>query len=246
MSDIEQPMPVSPPSRWQGGRGYGSGGQSSGHRAAAGRDHHAVDAAADVDVSLSGVDPASVTPEVQHLLDGVMAELDNLRWQLEQSHHRQVYLETLADQDACLPALNRRAFLRDLGRFLDRAGPDAVAGALGVLYLDNFDVLRREVGLAVAMDALEHLVRSVATALRETDLIGAIGGAGIAVLMSTARPEAARAKLDALAAALSRQPLTRGGLRLSLSPVVVLYDLHVGDTAESALAAAEALLLRAD
>src|SRR3546814_3357023 len=68
-----------------------------------------------------------------------MAEVYALRQELEEVRQRAGYLEQLADQDTLAPVLNRRAFIRELGRmaaFEERYG---AAGA--VLY---FDVNRSE------------------------------------------------------------------------------------------------------
>src|SRR3546814_12558290 len=63
-----------------------------------------------------------------------MAEVYALRQELEEVRQRAGYLAQLADQDTLAPVLNRRAFIRELGRmaaFEERYG---AAGA--VLYFD--------------------------------------------------------------------------------------------------------------
>src|SRR3546814_8441226 len=67
-----------------------------------------------------------------------MADVYALRQELEEAHQRVGYLEQLADQDTLAPVLNRRAFIRELGRmaaFEERYG---AAGA--VLYFDVNDL----------------------------------------------------------------------------------------------------------
>lgn len=241
MSDIEQPMPVTRAAAWKGTDAYEGRRRNRPRRDPAARDPHNGGSEGDR-VSLHGVDPANVTPEIQGLIDGLMAEVDSLRWRLTQAEHRQGFLEDLADQDAWLPTLNRRAFLRDLGRFLDRAGAQPPAGAVALIYLDNFDTLRRQAGLSAAQEALRHLARHVVGSLRAADVVGRVGGAGLAVLMTTAHLDGARAKVERLVAAMANRPLTLDHMTLPLHPVFVLRPLVAGDTAEGVLAEAEEML----
>lgn len=240
MGDIEQSMPVNRVRPWQGTDAYDArrGGRRR-HGEGHGGHRHPDDGD---QVSLQGLDPAELSPQLQSVINGLAQELDALRWRLQQAEKRQEYLEDLADQDAWLPALNRRAFLRKLGLFLEHAGSQGVQGAIAVIYLDNFEDLRREHGLAAAMEALRHLTRQAGGALRAADVLGAIGGAGVAALMTTAHPEGARAKLERLMATVASRPLTIGGASLHLTPVAVLQPLHVGEDAETALLEAEGRL----
>lgn len=242
MADIEQPMPTNRPRPWHGTDAYEGRRGHQHHREDRRGGHRDTDAGDHI--SVHGLDPERLTPQVRTVIDDLAGELEATRWRLQQAEKRQAFLEDLADQDAWLPALNRRAFLRDLGVFLDHAGSTGVQGAVALLYLENFEDLRRVHGLSAAREALRHLARQVGGALRAADVVGAVGGAGLAVLMTTADPEGARAKLERLTAAVAARPLTLGGALLTLRPVAVLHTLDEGESAETALAEAEALLLR--
>jgi len=246
MGDIEQSMPTTPPRSWQQG---GGGAYGPARRRRRGYAEDGGGGEPDDPVSLHGVDPASITPDIQRLIDGLMEEIDTLRWRLAQAEHRQEFLEDLADQDSALPTVNRRAFLRHLGQFLERAAASPAPvpdGALVVIYLDNFEELRRAAGLPAAREALRHLARQVVGALRASDVVGSIGGAGLAALFTTGEPDGAWAKVDSLLATVAARPLTVDGVRLDLRPVAVRRPLEPGETAEVALAAAEARLRRTD
>lgn len=212
----------------RGGRGHGSGDDADGLA-------DPVDA-----VRIQGLNPRAYPEEVQAVLADLMAQIDHLHREVDLAVGRQGWLEGLADQDAVLPVLNRRAFLREVDGFLEsRSSGDLAAvdtppapGALALFYLHNFEVLHRRYGLAAADEALAHMARSIQAGVRSTDIIGAVGGAGVAVLLSLVHENAAWSKIDALRTALESGAATHEGKFLPLRVVVVMAMLE-GDGAAS-------------
>ena len=86
-----------------------------------------------------GIGAGELTPKVRDALMQLMAEVDSLRRELEQSRARSEYLERLADQDSLAPVANRRAFVRALARLL-ALGARALHLAIGWL-ADHLDRL---------------------------------------------------------------------------------------------------------
>ena len=95
-----------------GVRSYQKAGNTAGSSAAP----RAADAA-----SVLGIPPGELTPKVQEAISQLMAEVDTLRQELDQSMSRIEYLEQLADQDSLAPVAIRRAFVRELSRNLSYA-----------------------------------------------------------------------------------------------------------------------------
>ena len=93
--------------------------QKAGKTAAAAPTRRAADGA-----SVLGIPQGELTPKVQEAITQLMAEVDSLRQELEQSMSRIEYLEELADQDTLAPVANRRAFVREF--FLRRTVWNAV------------------------------------------------------------------------------------------------------------------------
>src|SRR3546814_8460593 len=104
-----------------------------------------------------------------------MAEVYALRQELEEVRQRAGYLEQLADQDTLAPVLNRRAFIRELGRmaaFEERYG---AAGA--VLYFDvnGLKALNDTHGHAAGEAVLRRVCEILLRDTRASDVVGRLG-----------------------------------------------------------------------
>ncbi len=69
-------------------------------------------------VALAGIPETELTPKVREALMKLLAEVQQLRRELEDSRARIGFLERLADEDALTPIANRRAFVRELTRMV--------------------------------------------------------------------------------------------------------------------------------
>lgn len=253
MADINKPPPV-PPVGWQKERprgGPGTRGRAFARAVAAYGSGPAVPAAADDVSSLHGIPDRDLTPPVRAALEDLMAEIERLRWAVEQSEGRQAYLEGLADRDSLLPVLNRRAFERELTLLLQKAGsgdadpaaPEPVAGAmLALFYLTNVEALHVDYGLSAAESALRHMAEALLQHVRQSDVVGALGCGGIGVVLTLTDPAAARSKVEELRRAVLAWPPRQGGADLPLEVACGLAPLAGGLTVASALAQADRLL----
>src|SRR5882724_12368331 len=71
--------------------------------------------------SVLGIPEDEFTPRVRDAIMGLMGEVDSLRRELTQTRQRLEDVEKTADQDGMLPLLNRRAFVRELTRYISAA-----------------------------------------------------------------------------------------------------------------------------
>ncbi len=98
-------------------------------------------------------------------------------------------LLSLADHDPLTGLRNRRLFEHDLRLQLGRCRRYGETAGLMVLDLDGFRELNRQFGTAVGDETLRAVGRALTRRLRETDLIGRIGGDEFAVLLPHADEE---------------------------------------------------------
>lgn len=135
-----------------------------------------------------------VTPAVQKALDALMAEIGRLQQELESARGRTAHLEEQADAHSVLPILNRRAFVRELGRMLANSGQLGTASSLLCLHVANADGIRAKHGRSALDQGLAHACKVLAGELHMTDVVGCLGGNDLGVVLLVADRDAARAK----------------------------------------------------
>jgi diguanylate cyclase (GGDEF)-like protein len=154
-------------------------------------------------------------------------------------------LELLADTDTLGPILNRRAFLRELGAAVEVHGRHAVPAA--VLFIDVNglksvnDTHGHEAGDAVILHVAEQLQSHV----RISDTVARIGGDEFGVILTHLDEEAARAKAEALIAAINTTSICRADIKISVSLGYGLAMLQSSDCVRSVLARADTAMYAA-
>jgi diguanylate cyclase (GGDEF)-like protein len=157
-----------------------------------------------------GVPEAEMTPSVKAAIQTLLTELDDLRGEVGRLKSRLTEAEGLADRDALTPLLNRRAFVRELGRvrtFAQRYGSPA---SLVYFDLDGFKAINDRYGHAAGDAALKAVADRLIANVRDSDLIGRMGGDEFAIVLVQADHATAEAKAASLAAAIEREPLRFG------------------------------------
>jgi diguanylate cyclase (GGDEF)-like protein len=151
-------------------------------------------------------------------------------------------LEALADHDILVPALNRRAFVRELGRTLAYCRRYRAQACVLYLDLDGFKSVNDRMGHPAGDAALIRVAELLTAQVRESDLVARLGGDEFGVLLQQANEEAAQAKALALAEAIAAEDFGFGGeqFRLGGSFGVRAYDGQ--DDPEAWLAEADAAM----
>jgi diguanylate cyclase (GGDEF)-like protein len=157
-----------------------------------------------------GVPEAELTPNVKAAIRTLLTEIDDLRGEVTRLKSRLAEVETLADRDALTPLLNRRAFVRELGRV--RAFSQRYGSAASVVYIDidGFKRINDRFGHAAGDAALQAVAQRLTANVRDSDIIGRMGGDEFAVILVQADHQVAEAKAQALARAVEAEPLRFG------------------------------------
>lgn len=189
--------------------------------------------------SIAGLEEAELSPSVRAALGALMEEVHRLRGELERSRRRIEHLERLADEDSLLPIANRRAFVRELSRMVSFAERYGHTGM--VLYFDvnNLKRINDQHGHAAGDAALKKIAEVLLANVRESDVVGRLGGDEFGVILVQVDETGGREKAASLAALIAASPLEWGGKSVELSVAYGLHPLTGAGGADHALHAAD-------
>ena len=192
--------------------------------------------------SFLGIAETELTAAVRAALTRLISEIDELRGEVGRLKARLNEAETLADRDALTPVLNRRAFVRELRRVATFAQRYGSTACLIYFDLDGLKAVNDRYGHAAGDQALQAVAQRLFANVRESDVVGRLGGDEFGVILAQADLAAAHAKAQALAAAVSATPVRCGEW---LAPVRVSWGLRLIDPdadPEQVLAQADAAM----
>jgi diguanylate cyclase (GGDEF)-like protein len=189
--------------------------------------------------SVLGIPEAEFTPKVRNAIMGLMSEVDNLRRELTQARSRLEDVEKTADQDGMLPLLNRRAFVRELARYIAFTGRYNTPASLIYFDLNHLKKTNDAYGHAAGDAVLSHFADVLLAHTRDSDCVGRLGGDEFGVLLSHANQEQALKKADVLATALEASPTRWSGHAIPVSFAYGAFDLKSGDNPDAAMARAD-------
>lgn len=167
------------------------------------------------------------------------AQVDGLRDELERARQRIAQLERLADRDSLTPLLNRRAFMRELSRIAAFVERYRTAGSLLYFDVNGMKQINDRFGHGAGDAALVHVATVMANLVRETDVVGRLGGDEFGVILDQAGALAAVEKAEILAQAIHATPVRFGGRRLTVCVAYGIHGLEPGQDMATALHAAD-------
>jgi diguanylate cyclase (GGDEF)-like protein len=189
-----------------------------------------------------GLSETDMTPKVVEALQTLMTEIEDLRNEVSILKLRLNEAQGLADMDALTPVLNRRAFLREMKRvaaFAQRYGSPA---SVVFFDLDGFKSVNDRFGHAAGDEALRAVAKRLLANVRESDIVGRMGGDEFAVVLAQADKETALAKAQSLAEAVRSTPVEFGEWSVPLHISYGVREIEPGADAEASLAEADAAM----
>jgi diguanylate cyclase (GGDEF)-like protein len=190
-------------------------------------------------ISVLGIPEQEFTPRVRNATMELMSELDTLRRELGKTRARLDEMEKTADQDQLLPVLNRRAFVRELTRYIAFTSRYNTPASLVYFDLNHFKEINDNHGHAGGDAALQHFAQTLLAHVRGSDCVGRLGGDEFGVLLTHADQPAALKKADVLAEALRATPTIWNGQEITLGFSYGAFELKAGDNADQAMARAD-------
>lgn len=169
----------------------------------------------------------------------LMGEVDTLRQELSQHRKRMSQLERDADQDVLLPCLNRRAFVREMSRILSFVERYDMPASLVYIDLDNFKDLNDRLGHAAGDAALLQVCEVLKGHIRESDVLGRLGGDEFGVILAKADQGDADKKAELMTEIIKACPLVWNGKAVPLAFTTGAYEFRPGENPAEAMARAD-------
>ena len=195
-----------------------------------------------------GVDVKRLPLDVRAAFEAMAGEVIALRTEQAALKQQLETSELLADRDALCPVFNRRAFERELGREIALAERYGTPLSLIFIDLDRFKLVNDRFGHATGDKVLQHVTQTLLDNVRQTDIVGRLGGDEFGIALTHAEEDHGFAKAKSLEAVLSNFTV-RDGSDDKLAPVPLgascgTVEWHRGLTAAALIAQADETMFR--
>jgi diguanylate cyclase (GGDEF)-like protein len=183
-----------------------------------------------------------MTPAVKEAIQTLLTEIEDLRGEVARLKSRLAEAEDVADRDALTPLLNRRALVRELGRIRTFAQRYGTAASLVYFDLDDLKGVNDRFGHAAGDAALKAVAERLLASVRDSDIVGRMGGDEFAVILVQADQAVAEAKAAALARAIEAEPLHFGDWSAPLHVSFGVREITQDAEPEALIAEADAAM----
>jgi diguanylate cyclase (GGDEF)-like protein len=171
-------------------------------------------------------------------------EIDRLRGQVAQLQERVELLDELAHQDTLIKLPNRRGFMRELERLVDRVKRYDRQAAMLFIDLDGLKMINDSFGHRAGDEALIEVAQLLSKGVRRSDVVARIGGDEFAILLENASEDSAHETAARLADMVCDCEFTHDGDALPLSIAIGVAMIGADDTPESVMDRADEEMYR--
>ncbi|MBT4044909.1 MAG: GGDEF domain-containing protein [Rhodospirillaceae bacterium] len=189
--------------------------------------------------SVMGIPEPELTPKVRQAIMTLMQEVEGLRTEMERVNSRLAHMERLADQDTLVPVPNRRAFVREMSRVISYNQRYDAVSSLVYFDLNDFKQINDKYGHAAGDATLMHVAAALTENLRESDMLGRLGGDEFGVILSHTDAAQALEKGRQLAHAIMAKPVDYEGAKITVTASYGITTFKPGDSAQEAMEAAD-------
>lgn len=145
-------------------------------------------------LSAIGLDTASLPVRERAAIEALAGEILSLREDRERLKQQLEEAGRLADRDALSPIFNRRAFERELAREISLAERYGTPLCMIFIDLDRFKLINDRFGHATGDSVIKHVAETLVENLRQSDIVGRLGGDEFGIAFSHAELSDAQAK----------------------------------------------------
>jgi diguanylate cyclase (GGDEF)-like protein len=168
-----------------------------------------------------------------------LAALARLSAELAETKAKLVRAEELADRDTLAPVLNRRAFLRELHRTMSEVERYKTPAAVIYIDLDGFKAVNDGYGHSAGDAVLRHVGLLLLDSVRESDVVGRIGGDEFGIILNRAPADEARVKAQSLSDKINASAILFAGQPHRVRASVGVHPIAAVEDPETAIARAD-------
>jgi diguanylate cyclase (GGDEF)-like protein len=179
-----------------------------------------------------GLDARDVSESGIAVLERLTAELAEVKAKLEAA-------KELADRDTLAPVFNRRAFLRELHRTMSEVERYKTPAAVVYIDLDGFKAVNDGYGHSAGDAVLRHVGLLLLDSVRESDVVGRIGGDEFGLILNRATAAEAQTKAQTLNDKINSSAILHAGMPHRIRASVGVHPIAIVEDPETALARAD-------
>ena len=171
--------------------------------------------------------------------EALVAEIGRLRGMIHTLEERVRQLDELAHQDALIELPNRRGFMRELERLIERVTRYGDDAAMLFVDIDGLKTINDSRGHPAGDEALIQVAELLAGGVRKSDCVARLGGDEFGILLERADSASAAETAQRLVERIAACEFRYDGHQLKLGVAIGVGLIEAGDSAE-------AVILRAD
>lgn len=172
-------------------------------------------------------------------------EVERLRGMIRALEERVQQLDRLAHQDSLIDLPNRRGFMRQLERFVDRVRRYGDQAAMLFVDLDGLKAINDRFGHAAGDEALIRVAKLLSAGVRKSDFVARLGGDEFGILLERSDERMAVETSERLARKISACEFSYDGKMLRLGVAIGVGLIHADDTAASIMTRADKAMYEA-
>ena len=169
----------------------------------------------------------------------VLAALERLAQQRDELKAQLAAAEELADRDALAPVFNRRAFLRELHRTMSEVERYKTPASVIYIDLDGFKAVNDAYGHSAGDAVLRHVGLLLLDSVRESDVVGRLGGDEFGIILNRASAEEGAVKAQTLSDKINSSAILYAGVPHRIRASVGVHAIAMVEDPETAIARAD-------
>ena len=193
-------------------------------------------------LTIHGIPTSEMTAAVKEAITSLMEENKVLRSERVRLQDSLRKAESLADTDPLAGTYNRRAFMRELSRVMSFSQRYDIPSSLIFFDLNGFKSINDNYGHSAGDAIIKGVADALSNNVRESDLVGRVGGDEFAVLLAKATPEEAAQKANGLQNAINTARIMYDGHSLGINATFGLHHIGPNDSAQNAMDSADSAM----